>query len=150
MMMICTTRLGGRRRSTGTGIASQRRCRSMSPRRRRNRGVGREVILVIPVIREVVRGVIRGVIQEVIREVIQEVTQGVLGAIQEATPDVVRENTQEATPDVVRENTLEATPDAIQGNTPEAGHVTTLVPKEAAVTVTGSLSCNKHSNSDHA
>ena len=110
----------------------------MSPRRRRNRGVGREVILVIPVIREVVRGVIRGVIQEVIREVIQEVTQGVLGAIQEATPDVVRENT------------LEATPDAIQGNTPEAGHVTTLVPKEAAVTVTGSLSCNKHSNSDHA
>lgn len=99
----------------------------MSPRRRRNGGVGQAVIPVIrEVIREVVRGVIRGVIQEVIREVIQEVTQGVLGAIQEATPD------------------------AIQGDAPEAGRVTTLVPKEAAVTVTISLSCNKRINNDHA
>ena len=90
----------------------------MSPRRRRNRGVGRAVILVIPVIREVVREVVR----EVIREVTQEVIQG---ADQEATPDT------------------------IQGDIPEAGRVTTLVPKEAAVTVTGSLSCNKRIN-DHA
>ena len=99
----------------------------MSPRRRRNRGVGRAVILVIQVIPEVVRGVIREVTQEVIQ-----------GADQEATPDVVQEVTQEATPD------------AIQGNTPEAGRVTTLVPKEAAVTVTISLSCNKRINNDHA
>ena len=80
-------------------------------------------------IREVIRGAIREVIQEVIRETIQE---------------VIRETIQEGVLGV----TPEATPEMVQGDTPGADRVTTLVPKEAAVTVTMSLSCNKHINND--